>query len=262
MGVAAPAPVYSPIPEAWSLNRRADARAQHLGTRSPRDQACGRSAQREAHDSAHRGARLPTAGVAATGSLSYVSVLSAMAIDGYNTEFRVAYLRWFGRPTVWMQADVTESAIVEQAPLAVTRAGVMSEAARATCSRAKTERRAEALPPRAHHARSAERPLPRRLVAARVLPAESPEQSRERRIVAERVAIAGARLWPRVSSASGRLLAACRSDERGVVCGRDRAEPGHRLVRPRSKADLPARSPRASGFTPAAPCTSLAPGRR
>jgi outer membrane protein len=161
-------------------------------------------ARREAHDSAV-GARLPTAGIAATGSLSYVSVLSGQGIDGYQYGgSAVAYLRWSGLdPTVWMQADVTESAILEaKRQLAVTAQGVMSEAVGASymLQRAKTERdRAEAVLSAARITREAQNGRYRAGLSSllELLDAESLEQdARERRIVAQRDhAIAGARLW-------------------------------------------------------------------
>jgi outer membrane protein len=150
--------------------------------------------RREEHNSAI-GARLPTAGLAANGSLTHVTVLSGQGIDG--TQYggsAVAYIRWAAiDPTVWLQAGATEAGVLEaQRALKLVAQNVMAEAVEASLllRRAKTELdRSTAVLAAAGITREAQNGRYRAGLASmlELLDAESLEQdARQRRIAAER----------------------------------------------------------------------------
>jgi len=160
--------------------------------------------RREEHNSAI-GSRLPTAGISATGSVSYVSVLSGEGIDGYQYGGNaIAYVRWAAiDPVVWLQGSVAEAGVLEaQRQLKLVAQSVMAEAVEASflLQRAKTEfDRSQAVLGAAGITREAQNGRYRAGLASllELLDAESLEQeARERRIQAERdYHIAEARLW-------------------------------------------------------------------
>ncbi|HEY6557815.1 MAG TPA: TolC family protein [Polyangiaceae bacterium] len=151
------------------------------------------------------GQRLPTVGVSATGSLSYVSVIDGEGIDGSQYGGNaIAYLRWsLLDPVIWTQGGVTEAGVLEaQRQLKLVAQSVMAEAVEAAflLQRAKTELdRAEAVLAAGRVTREAQNGRYRAGLASllELLDAENLEQvARQQRILAERdYRIASARLW-------------------------------------------------------------------
>ncbi len=160
--------------------------------------------RRKEHSSAI-GQRLPTAGVSATGSLSYVSVIDGEGIDGHQYGGNaIGYVRWsLIDPVIWMQGSVTEAGVLEaQRQLKLVAQSVMAEAVEASFlrERAKTELdRAQAVLAAARVTREAQNGRYRAGLASmlELLDAENLEQvARQQRIQAERdYRIASARLW-------------------------------------------------------------------
>lgn len=173
------------------------------------------AARREEY-SAALGARLPTLGVSASASISYLDVLGGEGIDGHQYGgAALLYLRWSGLdPAVWTRANVAGAAVARaESDLAATQHAIASEAVAATHAvlRAKTEReRANAVLQAAELAREAQNGRYRAGVASmlELLDAENLEQdARRQRIEAERdYHVATARLL----FASGRLDALAR----------------------------------------------------
>lgn len=99
-----------------------------------RSQASLIESRREAYDAAID-ARLPTLGVLANASVSYLDVLHGQGIDGHQYGgATLLFLRWNGiDPVVWSRADVADAAIAEaQRQLAVTQHAVTTEVVAAT----------------------------------------------------------------------------------------------------------------------------------
>jgi outer membrane protein len=163
---------------------------------------------RKAEESAATGGRLPIAGVAVNGTLSYNDTLSisqsSLGINGsqYGAT-ALAYVRWSGLdPAVWYKADVAEAATVEaERQLGSAALSVAAEAVAMAHAvlRAKTERdRAVAVLESASATEQAQNGRYRAGLSSllELLDAENLEQdARRRRIEAERdYEIAGARL--------------------------------------------------------------------
>lgn len=160
--------------------------------------------RRKEHSSAI-GQRLPTAGVSATGSLSYVSMIEGEGIDGrqYGGS-AIGYIRWsLIDPVIWTQGSVAEAGVLEaQGQLKLVAQSVMAEAVEASflLQRAKTELdRAEAVLAAGRVTREAQNGRYRAGLASllELLDAENLEQlARQQRIQAQRdYRIASARLW-------------------------------------------------------------------
>jgi outer membrane protein TolC len=161
------------------------------------------ASRREEH-SAALGSRLPTVGVVATGTASYLDILQGVGISGSQFGGSAgAYLRWAGLdPAVWLKAGIAEGATSEaERQLEVTLHAIALEAVEASysVSRAKTDLdRASAILEIAQATREAQNGRYRSGVASllELLDAENIEQqARQRRIEAERDhRVAGARL--------------------------------------------------------------------
>lgn len=121
-----------------------EARRLALRLRPEVAQADRMMAARQSEESAAFDARLPTAGVALTGSVTYLDVLHGLGLDGYTyTGSALAYLRWNGfDPAVWGRGQVARAARAEaewqrEVSLQTIRAEVV--AAVYAARRAKTE---------------------------------------------------------------------------------------------------------------------------
>jgi outer membrane protein TolC len=168
------------------------------------------ASRREAYDAAI-GARLPTMGVTANASISYLDVLHGQGIDGHQYGGAgLLFLRWNGiDPTIWTRANVADAQLAEaQRQLDVVRHTMDSQEVAATQAlagaRIELERAAEILRA-SEETRVAQNGRYRAGVASLIelLDAEGQEQqARRRRIEAQRdYQLASARLlW-----VSGRL---------------------------------------------------------
>jgi outer membrane protein len=186
----------------------ARARTLAVSNRPELEQSRSVLTQREAEESAAKGARLPTVGVLGSANASYTDTLSGLGVDGsqYGAS-ALAYLRWSGLdPSVWYKGDIAEAATLEAkrqvdaASLAVAGEAVASVHA---VIRSKTDRdRAVAVLGASQATREAQNGRYRAGLASllELLDAENLEQdARRSRIEAERD----------YQIAQARLLASC-----------------------------------------------------
>lgn len=152
------------------------------------------AARREAYDAAI-GARLPTLGVTANVSLSYLDVRHGQGIDGHQYGgATLLFVRWNGiDPTIWTRANVADAQIAEaQRQLEVVRHAIDSEEVAAAQALAGAEielERAVEILRASQETRIAQNGRYRAGVASLIelLDAEAQEQqARRRRIEAER----------------------------------------------------------------------------